>query len=349
MGWYNDWAPRPTAADRARKAQKQVASLEKKGRKLAPVVLAGRKIAATFWGKAWCDNLESYSDYENRLPRGRSYVRSGSVLDLQITPGEVKALVQGSRLYEVTIGIHAVDKARWTSVVTACGGQIDSVVELLQGKLSRAVMDVITSKETGLFPAPKQINLRCSCPDWASMCKHVAAVLYGVGARLDEQPDLLFRLRGADPLELVATATRGAVLGGKAPEKGKRLGADLGSVFGIDLDLGPAEAVVAAAPVPTARKTRARPAVQVAAVAVETAMMVVPPAAPVRARAAGKKTGAAAPPPVTVTRAELMLRGVPAATVGAWVKKGLLGKTATPGVYEETPGFKERVARYGAG
>ena len=204
--------------------RKQVKALEKKGQKLSPVVLAGRDIAGTFWGKAWCENLESYSDYANRLPRGRSYVRSGAVIDLQIEPGRLVARVQGSSLYTVTIGIGPVEPARWKTIVGACSGKIDSVVELLQGKLSKAVMEVISGKETGLFPAPRQIQLRCSCPDSATMCKHVAAVLYGVGARLDTQPDLLFRLRGADPTELIVTAAKGAALGGPAPAKEKRLG-----------------------------------------------------------------------------------------------------------------------------
>jgi len=343
--WYYEWAPRPTAAERAKKAQKQIAALEKKGQKLSPIVLAGRTIAATFWGKAWCQNLESYSDYESRLPRGRSYVRSGSVLDLQIAPGEVTALVQGTSLYRVKIAISPVEKARWAAIVAACGGQIDSVVELLQGKLSRAVMEVITSKDHGLFPAPRQITLACSCPDWATMCKHVAAVLYGVGARLDAQPDLLFRLRGADPLELVATATRGAVLGGKAPAKEKRLGADLGNVFGIDLDPGPAEA-------PAAAKKKARPAASAKAAAVAGATVeatrAVANGAPARAKA-GRKAKAAAPKPVTVSAHDLMMRGVPKATVGYWLKTGVLVKTATAGVYEETEAFRARVARYGAG
>lgn len=315
MSWYYGFRPRPTVAERVKKTEKQIAALEKKGRKLAPITLSGRTIAATFWGKAWCQNLESYSDYENRLPRGRSYVRSGSVLDLQIEAGEVTALVQGTRLYTVKIGIVAVDPARWKSIVQSCGGKIDSVVELLQGKLSKAVMEVITSKDSGLFPAPKHIQMTCSCPDWATMCKHVAAVLYGIGARLDTQPELLFRLRGADPLELVATAARGAVLGGKAPAKEKRLGADLSSVFGIDLDMG------AAAPAPVAAPKKA----------------------------SKKKAKAEPQKAVTITGHELKVRGVPPATVQYWLKTGVLGRTAQAGVYEETERFRERVARYGAG
>src|SRR5262249_41083103 len=166
------------------------------------------------------------------------------------------ALVQGTSLYEVSIEVGPVEPVRWNEIVAGCSGRIDSVVELLQGKLSRTVMEVISSKETGLFPSPRQIRLACSCPDWAEMCKHVAAVLYGVGARLDDQPELLFRLRGADPTELVAGAAKGAVLGGRAPAREKRLAADLSSVFGIDLDSGPApsDAADAVATKPTPAK-----------------------------------------------------------------------------------------------
>jgi SWIM zinc finger len=336
MGWYSSWspswAPRPTAAQRQQKAKKQIAALEKKGKKLSPVLLEGRKIASTFWGKAWCDNLESYSDYENRLPRGRSYVRSGSVLDLQIEPSRISALVQGTSLYTVGISISAVEEKRWKAVVAECGGKIDSVVELLQGKLSKPVMEVITRKESGLFPEPRQIKMSCSCPDWADMCKHVAAVLYGVGARLDQQPDLLFRLRGADPMELIARAASGAVLGGKAPAPGKRLGADLSSVFGIELDLGEGTEVGVEPAAPPA-KAGAKPKPKKAA------------------RAAAKV--AATPPapqaPALIKGPELRRMGVPAGTVQSWLKSGVLKRTETPGVYEETDESRARLSRYARG
>jgi len=172
-----------------------MAKLKKKGHTVAPVVLQGRKIASTFWGKAWCDNLEGYGDYENRLPRGRTYVRNGSVVDLQIAEGEVSARVSGSDLYKVKVDIVPVPKARWKSICKDCAGGIDSLVELLQGRFSKGVMERICRQRSGLFPAPEEIRFSCSCPDWASMCKHVAAVLYGVGARLDNKPELLFRLR----------------------------------------------------------------------------------------------------------------------------------------------------------
>lgn len=204
-GW--GWPRYVPVSERKEKAEKAAAKMVKKGGELSPVRLEGRTLARTFWGKAWCDHLESFSDYENRLPRGRSYVRNGSVIHLDIDAGKVNAMVQGSSLYKVKIDIQSVGKNKWGSILNKCSGEIDSVIELLQGKLSSAVMKTITDKQNGLFPLPKEISLNCSCPDWAKMCKHVAAVLYGVGSRLDHEPHLLFKLRKVDHLELINNAT----------------------------------------------------------------------------------------------------------------------------------------------
>ena len=200
------WRPYVSVAERRLRAKREMDELTKKGHPVSPVVIEGRTIAKTFWGKAWCDNLERYSDYENRLPRGRTYVRNGSVIDLQIAPGEVKALVSGSDIYKVTVIVAPVSKARWKSICTDCAGAIDSLVELLQGRFSKGVMERVCQQRSGLFPSPNEIKLSCSCPDWADMCKHVAAVLYGIGARLDQQPELLFRLHKVDEKELIAKA-----------------------------------------------------------------------------------------------------------------------------------------------
>ncbi|MBI4602851.1 MAG: SWIM zinc finger family protein [Planctomycetes bacterium] len=236
-GWRDfQWRPYVSVAERRSRAAREAAKLRKKGHKVDPVRIEGRTIATTFWGKAWCENLERYSDFENRLPRGRTYVRNGSVMDLQIAEGRVDALVSGSELYKVKIGFAAARKAHWEGVKKACAGRIDSVVELLQGRLSEGVMGVLTAKESGLFPAPDEIDLDCSCPDWADMCKHVAAVLYGVGARLDARPELLFLLRGVDPAELVSEAVQAATLGGDAPGSPALEEEEISRVFGIELD-----------------------------------------------------------------------------------------------------------------
>jgi uncharacterized Zn finger protein len=235
-----------------------MAKLTKKaGRAASPVVLAGRTIAGTFWGKAWCDNLEAYSDYANRLPRGRTYVRNGSVVDLQISEGKITSCVSGSELYKIDINIKPLPQRLWKTIQTECAGKIDSLIELLQGKLSSAVMQVVTRQQTGLFPSPKEIELDCSCPDWADVCKHVAATLYGVGARLDQKPELLFLLRGVDPSELISRASAADIVRPTAAGEPTATMADneLADVFGIELDTS-AAAKTPAAQAPPARKAR---------------------------------------------------------------------------------------------
>src|SRR5713101_4323063 len=214
---FGGWTPYVPVAARRRKAEREMEKLRKKGAVLSPVKIEGRQIARTFWGKAWCENLERYRDFENRLPRGRTYVRNGSVIDLQIAPGEIKALVSGSEVYKVKVKVAPVAKARWQSICKDCAGAIDSLIELLQGRFSKGVMERVCRQKTGLFPSPDEIQLSCSCPDWADMCKHVAAVLYGIGARLDQQPDLLFRLHDVDEKELIAGAGQALPLAKKAP------------------------------------------------------------------------------------------------------------------------------------
>ena len=203
---YFGWHPYVPVAEKRRQAERKLAKLKKQGQSVAPVTIEGRTIAKSFWGKSWCVNLERYSDYENRLPRGRTYVRNGSVVDLQIAKGEISAMVAGSELYKIKIAIAPVTRARWKAICRDCAGTIDSLVELLQGRLAKGVMDRVCREGDGLFPSPTEIKLSCSCPDWADMCKHVAAVLYGVGARLDEKPQLLFVLRDVDENELLASA-----------------------------------------------------------------------------------------------------------------------------------------------
>ncbi len=243
--YYDDWSPYVSMGARRATAQRELAKRKKNGHTVSPVVINGRTITATFWGKAWCDNLEQYSDYANRLPRGRTYVRNGSVVDLQITPGAVQALVSGSQLYSVTVQLSPLAKERWKSICEDCAGAIDSLVELLQGKLSKAVMERICRPKTGLFPAPAEINLACSCPDGAYMCKHLAAVLYGIGARLDHRPELLFHLRGIDEKQLIAKAAESIPLAKAVPANSKILGgADLAAMFGLDMSLDPGIPIV---------------------------------------------------------------------------------------------------------
>ncbi len=241
--YYGGWAPYVPVAQRRVNAARAVEKLRKKGQTLAPVTISGRAIATTFWGKAWCDNMESYQDYENRLPRGRTYVRNGSVLDLQIAPGEVTALVSGSEIYRVAISIKEEPPAKWQAICKDCAGGIDSLVELLQGRFSKGVMERLCRQENGLFPRPSDIRFSCSCPDHASMCKHVAAVLYGVGARLDHKPELLFRLRAVDEAELVTRIDTTLPMTKQGPATGRVLQSDdVSALFGLDMAEGDAPA-----------------------------------------------------------------------------------------------------------
>ena len=233
---YFRWKSYVPAVARRQMADRTAAKMRKKGRTLSPVKASRGAIAKSFWGKAWCQNLERYSDYSNRLPRGRTYLRNGSVIDLKISPGAVSAQVMGSSLYRITVKIDEVAGAYWQAIARDCARSIDTLVELLQGQLSSSVMERITRPGTGLFPSPKEISFSCSCPDSAAMCKHVAATLYGIGARLDAEPELLFGLRQVDAQELIARAGEDGAPVQKLPDASRILDSSkLADVFGIDL------------------------------------------------------------------------------------------------------------------
>ena len=248
-GRYSDFGyPRyVSVAERKYNAGKKIKALTAKGGELSPVVIEGRAIAKTFWGKAWCDNIESYHDYENRLPRGRSYVRNGSVIDLKISKGKITALVMGSTLYEINITIQELEKSKWERIKKDCAGKITSLIDLIRGKLSQEIIEILCRKTYGMFPSPKEIKMICNCPDWADLCKHLAAVLYGVGARLDSQPELFFLLRGVDQSELLSPDIAETLVDSATPTA--IADDDLSSIFGIELDSLDADLSIPAAPV----------------------------------------------------------------------------------------------------
>ena len=231
----SQWPEYVPVAQRREEAKVKAAKLKKSGDDLEPITVGSRGIATSFWGRSWCRNLEQYSDYESRLPRGRSYLRNGLVLDLKVKEGRVLGKVCGSYVYDIEVKIAKLPTPHWNDVRQRCKGSVASLIDLMQGKLSKSVMEVVTDPNGGLFPNPGEIKLSCTCPDWADMCKHVAAVLYGVGAKLDSQPELLFTLRGVDHTELVTAAVTSDLEG----EKDATLaGVDLGALFDIDLDAG---------------------------------------------------------------------------------------------------------------
>ena len=243
MSWYA-WRPYVPVAVRQARALNKMEKLRKKGLCVRPVKIEGRQIAQSFWGQAWCDHLEKFSDYENRLPRGRAYIRNGLVCHLEINEGAIRAIVSGTELYNVSIEIKKLAPKKWKDIKKRCAGQIGSLLELLQGRLSKSVMTVVADRDNGLFPHPKEISLHCSCPDWAVMCKHVAAVMYGVGARLDEKPDLLFLLRGVDHEELISAEAGIAAVSNVSESDGhpRIAESDLSHLFGIEMTEGEAAA-----------------------------------------------------------------------------------------------------------
>lgn len=257
MSWYYH-KPYVSAAQRRAAIRKQMEKMKKAGQTVEPLgELSHRiKIATSFWGRAWCDHLENFSDYDNRLPRGRTYVRNGSVLHLSIEKGKITALVQGSELYEQVIHIKPLAAAKWKRIQERCQGGIGSLIELLQGKVSDEIMAAVTDPSDGLFPTPKEIGTHCSCPDWAELCKHLAAILYGVGAKLDRQPELLFKLRGVDHRELIdEAAVTTAIAGNSRTGRRRTLTAStLSDVFGIELGSPPEDPPAKT----TARKTSKR-------------------------------------------------------------------------------------------
>lgn len=233
---YGGFPPYVPVHARRAQAQRAAQKLEKKGRKLEPVRLEGSKIAASFWGKAWCKNLEAYSDFANRLPRGRTYLRSGAVVDLRIAEGRIDALVAGGSVYEVTVEIDELARKRWSGLVSLCKGRIDSMIELLQGELPEALIQAMIDRGSGLFPEPRQMRSRCSCPDSAALCKHIAAVLYGVGARFDKAPETFFTLRSVKMEQLVAKSA--ATVAVTRPVARKK-SASIEKLFGIEIDRTP--------------------------------------------------------------------------------------------------------------
>lgn len=180
-----------------RKAEK---NRGKSGKAMEPVLILGREIAKTWWGKAWCDNLERYADYQNRIGRGKSYVRAGAVIDLKMEGGEINARVQGSRKtpYKIEVSIAPMPETRYRAALKSLGNRIENLEALVNGDFPLDMKSLFTDPKIGLFPNPREIHFTCSCPDWADMCKHVAAVLYGIGSRLDQNPLLFFNMRGID-------------------------------------------------------------------------------------------------------------------------------------------------------
>lgn len=187
----------PTTSELKKRSAESIRREKGKGSALEPVCVTGRTIAKNWWGQAWCSNLEQYADYASRLDRGKRYIRTGAVLDLKIETGKIRAKVQGTRKtpYKIEIRISPLSEEKCQEIIKKCSRKIENLENLLSGTFPEELKELFQGNN-GLFPEPKEISFNCSCPDWALLCKHVAAALYGVGVRLDNNPALFFQLRG---------------------------------------------------------------------------------------------------------------------------------------------------------
>ncbi|MDD2603878.1 MAG: hypothetical protein RBR20_03630 [Desulfobacterales bacterium] len=329
MPFWDRFPPYVTVAEKAARAERKRRQLEKKGHRLDPVCLQGRTIARSWWGKAWCQNLESYADYSNRIGRGRSYLRCGAVLDLKIEETTVTGLVQGSdsEPYRVVIRIAALARKAWQQIRSDCAGKIDSLQALLAGKFPEDLGKLFTVQKNGLFPSPAEIKFDCSCPDWASMCKHVAAVLYGVGARLDRSPELFFVLRGVSVDELVGGAVEATARKfiDQRPVEGTHVIAEdqLSDLFGINFAAGAPASTPAGGTPPTSTMPRA----------------------PESKRVRSKKTTPAQPTPRADAKRPKPRRGRPPKAVAEPDKTAAAQKRRPRGSTVEPPTGKDKAGR----
>jgi len=236
MSWYGfrEYVP---VAKKKEKAAKQVEKLRKKNADLSPVIIEGNKIAKTWWGEAWCRNLESYADFRNRIGRGSAYVKNGFVIDLKIEEGLISGMVVGTNLYTVKINIDILDANRKKNIIKVIGRRIESVSDLIEGKFPKELGQLFLTQGNGLFPSPGEIHMNCTCPDWADMCKHVAAVPYGVGARLDQDPLLFFKLRSVDVNDFIKASIdeklNSMMKNAGKPTKRVIENADITEIFGV--------------------------------------------------------------------------------------------------------------------
>jgi uncharacterized Zn finger protein len=208
MSFYSSFPPYQSVYQQKIQNESDFKKLQKKNKdnNFEPIVIEGQTLAKNWWGKSWNKNIERYADYSNRLSRGKRYLRVGSVFDLKISKGKITGIVGGSsyKPYNILIEIKSIDENKWNKIIGKSIGSIESLNELLMGDFSKELEDVFFKEDEGLFPTPKEIKLKCSCPDVAQMCKHVSSILYGVGVKLDKSPELLFELRGIDVNKLIS-------------------------------------------------------------------------------------------------------------------------------------------------
>ena len=227
----DDFQPRLKAADLKKLAAMRLAELQAEGQELHPVVNSSRKLATHFWGSAWMKQLALCESGGMCLAPGRTLLRHGCVLDMRISRGCITALVSADELYEVELHLTPLEGEQLESLTLSCGNHINSLLSLLEGKVDTSVLEQLCHPENGILPTPQDWKMHCTCPDWAEPCPHAAAAIYAAGCLIDADPKLLFTLRSIEPDALLAPTAQSIEI-----DTNK-----LASMFGIDIDLNPAE------------------------------------------------------------------------------------------------------------
>ncbi len=204
MSFY-DYGYYETKAEKRRRIGEKLERLRKTDPNIAPLTIEGNTLAKSWWGKAWGKNLESYADYKSRLSRGKNYVKQGAILDLKIEEGKVNSKISGSgsKIYDCEIHIERLSDERLKKILEHCQNKISTLDALLTGDFSEELLELFQDKSYGLFPSPDEISFRCDCPDVANICKHVAATLYAIGTKFDDDPMFFFELRQIESENLI--------------------------------------------------------------------------------------------------------------------------------------------------
>ncbi len=207
MMWFREYV---SVGERSARAQRKIRQLKKKNPNLNPVVIDGKQIASSWWGKAWINHLKHYADFDNRVGRGRSYVKNGLVIHFAIKPGHIESIVMGtsSSPYNIKIKTKKLSPNKWNKMKRLSREHLCTLPELNEGKFPKELKDIFSDRGEGIFPTIKEMSFHCSCPDWANMCKHVSASLFALGSQIDNNIDLFFKLRGVNTSELVQSALK---------------------------------------------------------------------------------------------------------------------------------------------
>ena len=209
------------------------------------VKIDGKVISSSWWGQMWCRNIENYSNIRNRLERGRTYIRQNTVKSLSISNNCAESQVQGhsKEPYRVIINIKTIEKSKYDNILNKCENSVDNLESLMTGSFPKEYQQFFTDEEYGLFPKSNEIDYNCTCLDYEKnmhMCKHIAATMYAIGNKLDNDPLIFFKLRGIDISEFsnkILKKETEFVWNNINGESNRKINSnDISFLFGVDCD-----------------------------------------------------------------------------------------------------------------